>query len=237
MSHGHHHGHGYSHARDNVMNDMVMHPHAHAQRLRREYINYGYLFGVSFMFAVGEFLIAILLAHSVSAQTDAIHGLTHVALYGLAFWVSRQIYMRQMTVHNAHHYRERFIILYVPLVFMGLAWTSYTSVVKLLSSETVVSAYMLASVSVGLCGTVIALRILHTISTIHREAVHRHTAHHWISLDTWGDFAFSVIVLITSIAAIIASWLPIYIIDPVLSFVGIIWIGLLGVQILRKKTI
>lgn len=237
MSHDHHHGHGHRHTHDHVMDDMVIHPHAQMEQFRREYINYGYLFAVSFVAAVGEFLGAILLAHSVSAQTDAIHGLTHVALYGLALWVSREIYLRQMTIHDAHHYREKFIIFYVPLVFMGLAWTSYTSVLKLLSSETVISGYMLASVSVGLCGNIVALAILNAISKIHGEAAHTHTAHQWLSLDTWGDLAFSVIVLITSVAAIIAPRLPIHIIDPVISFLGIIWIGSLGIQILRKKTI
>lgn len=229
MSHGHHHSHGHTH-------DYVIHPHSHAEQLRHEYHNYCYLFAVSLVAAVGEFLIALLLAHSVSAQADAIHALTHVALIGLAFWISRQIYTRHMNPHRAHDYREKFIIFYVLLVFLGLVWISYMSIVKLLSSEIVVSSYMLASVSVGLCGNIIALFILKTISRIHGNA-YTHTAHQWLRLDTWGDFIFSVIVLITSLAGILFSALPIKVIDPIISIGAAVWIGWSGIQILRKKTI
>lgn len=231
MSHGHWHTH------DHVINDMVTHPHSHTEKLQHEYYSYCYLFAVSLVAAVGEFFIALLLAHSVSAQADAIHGLTHLALYGLALWVSRQIHIRRMNPHSAHHYREEFIIFYVLLVFLGLAWISYMSIVKLLSSETVVSTYMLASVSLGLSGNIIALVILNTISKMQGEVAHTHTAHRWLSLDTWGDFVFSVIVLITSLSGILCPALPIRVIDPIISIGAAAWIGWSGTQILREKTI
>ena len=224
MSHGHSHAH-------------TMHEQTHAQKSMHEYRNYCYLFAVSIVSAGAEFLIALLLAHSVSAQADAIHAVTHVALYALALFVSRQIHIHRMDAHSAHHYREKFLILYVLLVFTGLAWISYTSIVKLFSSEVVVSMFMMLSVSIGLCGNIIALKLLHGISKLHEDAAHRHTAHRWISLDTWRDFAFSVIVLLTSLVAIIVPSVPIRVIDPIISLGAVAWIGWSGIQILRKKTI
>ncbi|GEM_PF-2077053 len=226
------HGHGHHHHHGDIIN-----PHVHAQQSLREYQNYFWLFAVSLVSAVGEFLLALLYANSVSAQADAIHGLTHIGLYALALWVSRQIYARKMNPQEAYHYRDNFVIFYVLLVFLGLAWILYTSVFKLFSSEHVFSGYMLASVSIGLVGNIIALKILNTISKIHGEGAGSHTAHRWLNLDTWGDFAFSVMVLAASLASMAFPGLPINIIDPVVSIAGVIWIGWSGIQILRKKTI
>ena len=220
MSYGHTHDH------------MATAP-THAEKNIHEYRNYCWLFIVGFTSAVVEFLIAILFAHSVSAQADAIHALTHLSLYALALWVSRQVFIRQMDAHTAHHYREKFLIFYALFVFIGLAWISYMSISKLLSSESVASNYMLLGGSVGLCGNIIALRILHAISKIHGKAIHAHATHQWISLDTWGDFAFSVIVVYNALTAL----LPIRVIDVVASLAAIVWIGWSGIQILRKKQI
>ncbi|MDP3778446.1 MAG: cation transporter [bacterium] len=226
---GHSHGHGHHHHGD------IINPHV--QQSLREYQNYFWLFAVGLVSAAGEFLLALLLANSVSAQADAIHSLTHIALYAFALWISRQIYTRQMNPQEAYDYRDTFLIFYVLPVFLGLAWILYTSVTKLFSPEHVLSSYMLASVGIGLAGNIIALKILNTISKIHGEAVRHHTAHRWLSLDTWGDFAFSLIVLITSIMGMAFPLLPINMIDLVVSTAGVIWIGWSGIQIIRKKTI
>jgi len=227
MSHGHNHGHHH--------HDLTQ-AHTHSEKSLHEYRNYFWLFAVS-LISVGEFLIALLYANSVSAQADAIHSITHIALYGLTFWVSRQIYIRKMDVMGAHHYRERFTIGYVGLVFLGLTWILYTSIVNLFSSEHVLGSYMLISVTVGLIGNTLALIILNTISKMHGGAANSHKMHRWLNLDTWGDFAFSVIVLVSSVAAMAYPSLPINTIDPVVSIAGVAWIGWSGIQIVRKKTI
>ena len=221
--------HGHSHVG-------MMHTHAHEEKNMREYRNYCYLFVVSFVSAAAEFLIALLLAHSVSAQADAIHALTHFALYTLALFVSRQIYLRRMNTHAAYHYRNRFVFVYALLVFIGLAWIIYMSIAKLFSLDIVASNYMLLSVGIGLCGNIVALKLMNTISKIHGEALRQHTTHRWISLDTWGDFAFSVIVLITSLAGLLFPVLPIHVIDPVISLAAAIWIGASGTRILWGTT-
>ena len=224
MNHDHHH-------------EMIAPTFIHGQRNKHEYKNYCYLFIVSTISAVAEFCIALFLAHSVSAQADAIHALTHLSLYTLGLWVSRQIFIQKMDAHTTHHYREKFLILYVLFVFMGLVWISYTSLMKFFSSEIVVSYYMILSVSMGLCGNIIALSILHKISKIHGNTIHIHTAHQWIHLDAWGDFAFSIIVLITSLTALAIPSLPIRIIDPIISMGAVVWIGTSGLMILQKKTL
>ena len=217
--------HGHSHA------DM-MHEQTHAQKSRHEYRNYCYLFAVSIASAGAEFLIALLLAHSVSAQADAIHALTHLSLYALALWVSRQVLIRRMDAHAAHHYREKFLIFYALFVFIGLAWIFYTALAKISSSEPVVSNYMLISGIVGLCGNIVALRLLRTISKIHGEAVHARADHQWISLDTWGDFALSILVVYNAMTAL----LSIRLLDVIASFGAVVWIGVSGLRILKKKT-
>ncbi len=224
MSHGHdHHG--------------VIQDHTHAERCMYEYHNYRYLFVVSFVGAIAEFFIALVLAHSVSAQADAIHALTHLALYALACFVSRQIITCRMDPHQAYHYHEKFLKLYALFVFIGLAWVSYTSIIKLWSPEIVISGYMLLGVSIGLFANIIALKILNDISKKQHEVIHKHTAYAWIRLDTWGDFAFSVIVLITSLASLAFPLMPIRVIDPVISLIGVAWIALSGAQILKGKKI
>ena len=222
--------HGHSHAG-------MMRAHSHEEKNMREYLNYCYLFMVSFVSATAEFLIALLLAHSISAQADAIHALTHFALYALALFVSRQIYLRGMNVHAAYHYRDRFIFVYVLLVFIGLAWILYTSIAKLFLPDIVASNYMLLSVGIGLCGNIVALKLMNTISKIHGEVLRQHTTHRWISLDTWGDFAFSLIVLVTSLAGMLFPVLPIHVIDPVISLAAAAWIGASGIVIMRGKTL
>ena len=222
--------HGHNHAG-------MMRAHSHEEKNMREYRNYWYLFVVSVVSATAEFLIALLLAHSVSAQADAIHALTHLALYALALFVSRQIYIRHMDMRAAYQYRDKFIVFYAAFVFVGLAWISYMSIAKLRSFDSVVSHYMLLSVSIGLCGNIIALKLLHAISKIHGEIAHAHRTHQWISLDTWVDFAFSVIVLVTSIAGILFPTLPIRGIDSIISLAAVIWIGTSGIAIMRGKTI
>ena len=220
--------HGHSHAG-------MMHGHSHEEKNMREYRNYWYLFVVSIVSATAEFLVALLLAHSVSAQADAIHALTHFALYALAVFVSRQVYVRHMDACAAYQYRDRFIVFYALLVFTGLAWISYMSIAKLRSPDIIASNYMLLSVSIGLCGNIIALKLLNSISKIYGEIAPVHRAHQWISLDTWGDFAFLLIVLATSIAGILFPTLPIRIIDPVISLVAAAWIGASGIAIMRGK--
>ena len=217
-----------SHTHDHMATAPTLH-----EKNMHEYRNYCWLFIIGSTSAVTEFFIAIIFAHSISAQADAIHALTHLSLYALALWVSRQVFIRQMDAHTAHHYREKFLIFYALFVFIGLAWISYTSVVKLLSSDPVVSSYMLLSGSVGLCGNIIALKILHAISKIHGDELHTHAAHQWISLDAWGDFAFSVIVVYNALTAL----LPIHIIDVIASLCAVLWIGWSGIQIFKKKQI
>lgn len=224
MSHSHdHHG---------IVTDL-----AHIEKHMHEYRNYRYLFVVGSVGAIAEFLIALVFAHSVSAQADAIHALTHLSLYALAFWVSGQIMIRKMNPHEAYHYHEQFLNLYATLVFVGLAWILFTSITKLRSSESVITTYMLMSVSVGLCANIIALKILNGISKFKNEDTRIHRAHQWLSLDTWGDFAFSVIVLIASLASLLFPSLPIRIIDPIISLGAVVWIGWSGVQILKGKKI
>ena len=215
----------------------AIYPQTHAEKSMHEYWSYVWLFVISFVSAAAESLIAIFFAHSVSAQADAIHTITHLSLYALALYVSRQIVVRGMNSDSAHDYREKFLIWYVLMVFMGLVWISYTSIAKLFSSEPVASNYMLLGVSIGLCGNIIVLALLHKISKIHGDAVHKHTAHSWLSLDAWGDSAFSVIVLLASVTAILFPALPIRIIDPVLSLGAVIWIGWSAILILKKTTI
>lgn len=226
MSHSHSHDH-----------HSIIHDHIHAQQHMHEYRNYRYLFIVGSIGAIAEFLIALVLAHSVSAQADAIHALTHVSLYALAWLVTRQIVMRGMNAHQAYHHHEKFLNRFALLIFAGLAWICYMSISKLTSPETIVSSYMLTSVSVGLCANIIALKILNRISKFKSEVASKHKTHRLLSLDTWGDFAFSVIVLITSLVSLLRPALPIHIIDPIISFGAIGWIGWSGVRILRDKKI
>lgn len=213
----------------------IPHIHSHGEEHRREYRTYCCLFIVSFIGASMEFLIALLLARSVSAQADAIHAFTHLALYGLSLWISRQIFIRRMNRHDAYHYREQFLIFYVLLVFTGLVWICYTSITKLFSYEAVVSSYMLMSVTAGLLSNIIALGILRSLSKMHGNATSEHRTHQWLSLDTWWDFMFSVIVLATALLGIGFPSLPIHMIDPILSLGAVIWMAYSGIQILRKK--
>ena len=178
-------------------------------------------------------MIALILARSVSAQADAIHALTHLSLYALAYRVSRQIVVRRMDAHEAYHYHEQFLKYYAFLVFTGLGWIFFTSIAKLQSSEGVTTSYMLLSVSMGLCANIIALKILNNITKNHGEIAYIHRTHQWLSLDTWGDFAFSVIVLITSLLYMLFPSLPTHIIDPILSLCAVGWIGWSGIQIMK----
>ena len=225
-------GHSHSHSHEGVP-----HTHGHHESNVHEYRNYCYLFIVSILSAGAEFLIALFLAHSVSAQADAIHALTHLMLYALALYVSRNVYVRHMSAHDAFHYRDKFVTLYVALVFVGLAWITYTSIIKLMTSDVVATGYMLLSVTIGLTGNIIALKLLNSISKMHTQTGHSHRAHRWINLDAWGDFAFSVIVLITSIAGMMFPSLPVRIIDPLISIAAVIWIGGSGIQMLRTKNL
>lgn len=230
MSHGHHHSRGHPHAH----NDLA-HLHPHTEISRREYYYYCLLFPISIVAAFGEFLIALLFAHSSSAQADAIHAITHITLYGLALLVSRNIHKRRMDAQTAHAYRGKFLVLYMLLVFLGLGWIIYVSLIKLISSETVVSAYMLLSVGIGLCGNIIALIILNAIAKIHGDAIYHHAAHRWLNLDAWGDFAFSVGILIIAGIGILFPTFPTHIVDSVFSLIVVVWIGWSGIQILYKR--
>ena len=219
MSHGHSH----------------LHPiriHSHEEKNRRVYRNYCYLFIVSFVSAIGEFLIALLLAHSVSAQADAIHSMVHVSLYGIALWISKNILYKKMNEHEASHYREKFITLFAIIVFSSLGLVLYNSIARLLSSEAIVSEYMLLSVAVGLSGNMIALKILNTITKIQGGAASKNTTHNLLSLDTWGDFAISILVLFTAVVALVPIWL----LDFLISLGAVAWIGVSGLRILKKKT-
>lgn len=213
----------------------AIHDHTHAQTQVREYRNYRYLFAVGLIGAIAEFLIALMLAHSVSAQADAIHALSHLSLYALACFVSRQIVIRGMDAHRAHHYHEQFLKYYALLVFAGLAWICSMSIIKLASAQIVVSSYMLISVSVGLCANIIALKILHNISNNHHHIIHAHKAHKLFTLDAQGDLAISLIVLITSLLYILFPSIPIRMIDPIISFCAALWIGWSGIQIVRGE--
>lgn len=222
-------GHVHGHERKKHQSDCSV------THCRCEYHGYTYLFSIAFISASAEFIIALLLAHSVSAQADAIHALTHLSLYGLAFWVSWQVVKLHMDAHKESHYREKFIPLYAVLVFAGLVWVLYTSIMKLFSNEPVISGYMLLSVSVGLVGNIIALTMLNKISKVHSHVAEASAAYQWLDLDTWGDFAISLIVFITSIMSIAWPSLPIRFIDPCISIAAAFWIGWSGMQILRKK--
>lgn len=223
MSHAHaHHG--------------IIHDYAHAQRTIYIYQNYRYLFAVSIVGAAAEFLVALLMTHSVSAQTDAMHTLTHLSLYALAYWVSKQIVIRRMDAHRAYHYHKHFFKYYAFLTFAGLAWVCSMSIIKLVSAETVVgNAYMLLSVGAGLCANIIALKILGNISTNDDKTAHTHRRHKLFILDAKGDIAISVIVLLTSLLYIKFPSLPIHIIDPVISLAALGWIGWSGIQIVKGK--
>lgn len=224
MSHSHdHHG---------IIADLT-----HAEQHMHEYRNYRKLFVVGSIGAIAEFLIALILAHSVSAQADAIHALTHVSLYALACLVTRQIVIRGMNAHQAYHHHKKFLSHFALLIFVGLVWICYMSISKLASPETVVSSYMLIGVSVGLCANIISLKILNRISKLKSETAPTHKTHRLLSLDAWGDSTFSVIVLITSLASLLFPSLPIRIIDPMISLGAVVWIGWSGVQILRGKKI
>ena len=184
----------------------------------------------------GEFLPALLLAHSVSAQADAIHGLVHLSLYSVALWVSRQVLIRNMDAHAEYHYREKFTAIYMPLIFVSLAWVAYASVAKFFSPENVATNYMLTSVSIGICGNIICLRILASIWRIQGNAPHKGKAHRLLSWDALGDSLFSAIVLATALAGLKFPQLPIHFIDPVVSLGGIAWISWLCMRVLREKT-
>lgn len=212
------------------------HEHPVKARSGDEYHRYVYLFAVGFVSASGEFLVALIFAHSMSAQADAIHALTHLLLYGLAFWVSRQVLIRQMGDHEEGHYREQFTYVYAGLVFAGLGWVIYNSIAKLFSAEGVISGYMFLSVSIGLSGNIIALTLLNSISKIHGAVADKSRPYRWLHLDTWGDFSISVIVLATSLIALAFPSLPLRFIDPVISLGAALWIGWSGVQIFRSKT-
>ena len=220
----------HSHDHHDVVADF-----AHAERHLHVYRNYRYLFAIGFIGAIAEFLIALVLAHSVSVQADAIHALTHLSLYALACVVSGQIVARNMNPHEAYHYQEKFIYLYALLIFVGLAWILFTSITKLQSSENVITTYMFMSAGIGLSANIIALKILNAISKAHVEVVHKHRTHQLLNKDTRGDLAFSVIVLITSITSLSYPWLPIRIIDPVISFGAIGWIGWSIIRIIINK--
>lgn len=216
----------------------IIHDHAHAQYTIFAYRSYRYLFAVSLLGAAAEFLVALLMTHSVSAQTDAMHTLTHLSLYALACLVSRQIIVRRMDAHRAYHYHEKFLKYYAFLVFAGLAWVATLSIIKLILAETVIaSPSMLVSVGAGLCANIIALKILSNISNNHDQAVHSHKTHKLFILDAKGDLAISVIVLVTSSLYMIFPLLPIHIIDPLISFAAIVWIGWSGIQIIKGKQI
>ena len=219
MSHSHdHHG---------IIADLT-----HAEQHMHEYRNYCKLFVVGSIGAIAEFLIALILAHSVSAQADAIHALTHVSLYAVACLVTRQIVVHRMDIHQAYHYHKKFLHYFALLIFGGLAWICYMAIAKLTSHEAVVSSYMLIGVSVGLCANVISLKILINIANIHGKVASKHKTHRLLSLDAWGDFAISVIVLITSIASLLFPLLPVNIIDPIISLGAVGWIGWSGIHIL-----
>ena len=223
MSYGHTHDH------------MATAP-THVEKNMREYRNYCYLLIVSFVNFVVPFLIALILAHSVSAQADAIHELTHLTLYAMALWTSRHVLLHKMDAHAEYHYREKFTKFYAPLIFISLVWVSYASIVKLFSSESVATDYMFISVGIGICGKIIELWILARISKIQGNASHKIKALWLLIYDASGDFLFSVIVITTACAGIMLPWLPIHIIDPVVSLGGVVWIASLCMHVLREKT-
>lgn len=214
----------------------LLYEDTHSHGNVREYKNYCYLFIISIIGALAEFIIALFYAHSSSAQADAIHALTHVALFAIAYGVSKKIVTRNMNTHEAYHYHEKFLNLYAILVFTGLTWVLYTSIIKLWSYEYVVTKYMLISVSVGLCANIIALLLLNSMSKIRGSTSHQHRAHQWLNLDTWGDLAFSVIVLFTSVISLMIPSLPLHYIDPIISLGAVIWIAWSGIQIFKHKT-
>ena len=199
----------------------------------RAYRSYRWLFAVGLMGTTGEFLIALLLAYSVSAQSDAIHAFTHLSLYALACLVSRQIVIHHMDAHHAYHYHERFLKYYAFFVFAGLAWICSMSIMKLVSGEAVINLYMLESVSIGLCANIISIKILGNISKSHPQASHTHKAHKLFTLDAKGDLAISAIVLVASLLYTLFPSLPMHIIDPTISFGAVGWIGWSGIQIIK----
>ena len=221
--------HGHSHAG-------IMHGQTHAKNNAHEYRKYCWLFTASLVSFVAPFLIALLLAHSVAAQADAIHELTHLSLYAIALWVSKRVLMHNMDAHTEYHYREKFTIFYAPLIFISLAWVCYTSIAKLFTPEYVATGYMLIGVSLGICGKIIELWILSEILNMQGDASHKVKALWLLIYDALGDFVFSVTVLATACAGLMLPWLPIRIIDPILSLLGIVWIGALCIRVLRGKT-
>ncbi|MDP3769612.1 MAG: hypothetical protein U1A23_04105 [Candidatus Sungbacteria bacterium] len=225
MHHDHHHG--------------PQHHHEHTLRGRSgdEYYYCIWLFVVSLAFPITEFLIALVFAHSISAQADAIHALTHLLLAGLMLWISRQVLIRQMSGHEEDHYREQFTYWYAGIIFVGLGWLIYNSFEKLVSAEAVVGGYMLLSVSVGIIGNGIALKLLNTISKVLGTVAGKSGPYRLFRLDTWVDFSISLFVLITAIAALVFPSFPIRFVDPGISLVAASWIGWSGIQILRQKNL
>lgn len=211
----------------------VIHDYAHAQYTMRAYQSYRWLFAIGLVGATVEFLVALLLTHSVSAQSDAIHAFTHLSLYALACLVSRQIVIHHMDAHRAYHYHEQFLKYYAFFVFAGLAWICYMSIMKFVSGEAVINRYMLESVSIGLCANAISIMILGNISKNRPKTLHTHKAHKLFILDAKGDFAISLIVLITSLLFTLFPSLPMHIIDPTISLGAVGWIGYSGVQIIK----
>lgn len=198
----------------------------------RNYRNYGLLFIVCLLSACGEFFVA-LLAHSASAQTDAIHSaLTHLPLYGLTFWVGRQIVIHRMDTHEEYHYWERFMPWCALLMFSGLAVVGYASIMRLLSSAPIITGYMLTSAGIGLCGNIGMIIML---SKIKGGTSQGNRFLQSLKYDAGGDFLISAVVFTTACAGLVFPWLPIHIIDPILSLGVAILIACAAINILRKK--
>lgn len=211
----------------------VHHDRSHKDHEIQNYRNFGLLFIVCLVSAFGEFFVA-LLAHSVAAQTDAIHSaLTHLPLYGLTFLIGRHVFIHRMNKHEEQHCWEQFMPWCALLIFLGLAMICYASVVKLLSSEIVITDYMLISASIGLCGNIGMIIIL---SKIGGRTPQRNRFFWLFFWDACGDFLISAVVFVTACAGLAFPWLPIHIIDPILSLGVAVLIACAGINILRKKT-
>lgn len=214
---------------------------------------YLYLFVISVVAAFLEFFIARKFAGSSSAQADAIHSFVHSFWYCTPIFIDGWVRWRNLSELREIRLRTRYGVVNGFILFAALAYiVLFEAIPKFYQAEPITANFMLLSVSVGITGNVIALRIL--------QKTRRHSPHHHLHgllhqqkvqirklfiLDATGDLWISVVVfaealLILTISSV--SWALPYLpyiyryIEPSLTLVIVAIIGRMSYKLFFKHS-
>ncbi|MBI5153497.1 MAG: cation transporter [Parcubacteria group bacterium] len=186
---------------------------------------YWYLFILIIITAILEFVVARFFAHSGAGQADALHAFLHGLWFALAIYVAYRVRIGNFSDGEEHSFRARFGFVNAILLLFVLCVLCSEAIAKIMHPEPVLSIFMCISGGIGLSGNLIALHIL---GKIERD----HETYHWLSLDTVADCWLSAAVIV---GGVFVTYLPL--LDPILTFVAICWIGKMGYSLFTGHTL